>query len=85
MVIGGGDVSSLEEKKSEMAAEIIALMDWAHAESDKVIAKLKSEHKVLGLGGHQEEFAYIRETEKRRLKEIVDKYNLPLKTKLNLL
>ena len=78
-------MNSLEEKKIKMAEEIIALMDWAHAESDKVIAKLKSENKMLGLGGHQEDFAYIREAEKRRLKEIVEKYNLPLETKLNLL
>lgn len=78
-------MNSLEEKKIKMAEEIIALMDWAHAESDKVIAKLKSENKMLGLGGHQEDFAYIRETEKRRLKEIVEKYNLPLETKLSLL
>ncbi len=34
-------MNNLEQKKSEMATEIIALMDWGNSESEKVIANLK--------------------------------------------
>ena len=77
-------MNNLEQKKSEMATEIIALMDWGNSESEKVIANLKKKGTYLGLDGHREEFSYIREFERKRLAEIVKKYNLPPDTKLKL-
>ena len=77
-------MDSVEEKKAKMTAEITALIDWSVTEGDKVVAQLKQEGAIMGLDCHQERFAYIRETKKQRLKEIIDRYNLPLDTKLQL-
>ena len=69
----------LEERKRKATAEWKELIKWKNAEAEKVITQLKSEGAVMGLDGHKERFSYIRETEKKRLKEIAEKYNLPEK------
>ena len=75
---------TLEERQEASSEEIRELMKWEETESAKVIARLESEGKVLGLDGYPEDFAYIRETRNRRLKDIFAKYNLPPGTKLKL-
>ena len=73
---------SVEERKRKANAEWKELIKWKNAESEKVIYQLKSEGAIMGLDGHKERFAYIRETEKKRLKEIAEKYDLSV-PKLN--
>ncbi|MBQ9480102.1 MAG: hypothetical protein IJ668_08370 [Selenomonadaceae bacterium] len=75
-------MNDLEERKQKAMAEIKELVKWANAESDKVIAQMKSEGIKIGLDGHQERFAYIREIERRRMREIVAKYDLPYEVKI---
>lgn len=76
---------TLEERQESLSKEIRELMEWEELESKKIIEKLESEGKALGLDGYPEEFAYIRETRNRRWREILEKYkDLPPNTKLKL-
>lgn len=70
-------MSDLEKRKAKANEEYRDLIDWSILEGKKVIEQLKKEGAVLGLDGHQERFAYIREHTQKRLKEIIAKYNLP--------
>lgn len=76
---------TVSERQRAFSEEIRGLMEWEEAESEKVIARLKSDGKVLGLDGYPEEFAYIREERNRRWREILEKYrDLPPDTKIKL-
>ena len=68
---------SLEERKRKATQEWKELLKWERSEEDKVMEQLRSEGAVMGLDGHQERYAYIREIRNRRLKEIAEKYDLP--------
>ncbi len=70
-------MNDLEERKEKANEEYRELIRWAIREEEKVVEQLKKEGAVMGLDGHQERFAYIREYEKKRLKEIIAKYDLP--------
>ena len=70
-------LSSLEERKAAAVAEYNAVLEWSIKESNKVLDKMKREGRFLYLDGHGEEFAYIKETRRRRLEEIFNKYTLP--------
>ena len=69
--------SSLEERKRKATAEWKELIKWSVTESQKVSEQLDKEGAIRGLDTNKEAFAYIRETKKRRLKEIAEKYDLP--------
>lgn len=73
-------MSDLEKRKAQADAEYQDLLHWAVEEGKKVTEDLKREGAIMGLDGHQERFAYIKETVKARIKEIVWKYDLPNKT-----
>ena len=67
---------TLEERKAKAVAEYNAVLEWSIKESEKILEKMKREGQFLYLDGHGEEFAYIKETRFRRLKEIFNKYDL---------
>ena len=69
---------NLEERKRKATAEWKELIKWAVAEEMKVSKKLDEEGAIRGLDTNREAFAYIREIEKKRLKEIAEKYDLPI-------
>lgn len=76
---------TLEEREKALSSEIRELFDWEDRESNKVIARLESEGKKLGLDSYPEEFAYIREERNRRWRAILEKYkDLPPDAKLKL-
>ena len=68
---------NLEERKRKATAEWKELIKWSVTESQKVSEQLDKEGAIRGLDTNKEAFAYIRETKKRRLKEIAEKYDLP--------
>ena len=70
---------TLAERKAAAVAEYNDVLNWSIKESEKVIERLRSEGRLLYLDGHDEEFRYIKETRRRRLEEIFDKYDLPRK------
>ena len=70
-------MNDLEERKRQATQEWRELLARERAEENKVMEQLRREGAVMGLDGHQERFAYIRETRNRRLKEIAEKYDLP--------
>ena len=70
---------SIEERESKAKQEIEELLNWSVAESKKVSDRLDREGVVRALDTNREAFAYIREIEKKRLKEIAEKYDLPYK------
>lgn len=62
-------------------AEWKELMVWEATESMKVSERLDREGAVRSLDTNREAYAYIRETRKRRMIEIAEKYGLPHKLK----
>ena len=69
---------SLIEREEKAKLEIKELMRWAISEEDKVSRKLHEEGAIIALDTNREAYAYIREIEKKRLKEIAEKYDLPI-------
>ncbi|MBR2179552.1 MAG: hypothetical protein IJ862_04055 [Selenomonadaceae bacterium] len=72
-------IKSLKEREAKAKQEIEELLNWSVAESKKVSDRLDREGVVRALDTNREAFAYIREIEKKRLKEIAEKYDLPYK------
>ena len=72
----------LEERKRKANAEWKELIKWSVTESQKVSEQLDKEGAIRGLDTNKEAYAYIRETKKRRLKEIAEKYDLPYKVNI---
>lgn len=70
-------MNDLEKRKEKANEEYRELIQWAVSESQKVSEQLDREGAVRGLDTNQERFAYIYETAKKRLKEIITKYDLP--------
>lgn len=60
-----------------LSQELEKVSQWYNTESDKVIARLESEGKPIGLDGYVEEFAPIKAEVKRRLKLLREKYHAP--------
>ena len=82
LVIGSGNaMNDLEERKEKANAEYQELIQWVVSESKKVSEQLDKEGAVRGLDTNRERFAYIYETSKKRLKEIISKYDLPYEVK----
>ena len=73
---------NLEERKRKATAEWKELIKWSVTESQKVSEQLDKEGAIRGLDTNKEAYAYIRETKKRRLKEIAEKYDLPYKVNI---
>lgn len=79
-------MSTVEERAEAMSAELRLLMEWEQTESEKIIAQLKAEGKIIGLDGYPERFAYIRQERNRRLRTILEKYkDLPPDTEFYIL
>lgn len=70
-------MDNLEDRKIRAMSEYNEVSDWAIAESEKVVKRLKEQGVVMGLDGCRENFNYIREYKQKRLKEIIIKYDLP--------
>ena len=70
---------NLEDRKRKATAEWKELIKWAISEEDKVSRKWHEEGAIIALDTNREAYAYIREIEKKRLKEIAEKYDLPYK------
>ena len=73
-----------EERTENFSRELRDLMEWEEKENIKILNRLKNEGVVLGLDGHVEEFANIREARNQKLEKLIAKYNLPSGTKLKL-
>lgn len=85
IVVQKNTVTSTEERQKAFSEELKGLLEWERIEGEKVLTRLKSEGKVLGLDSYPEEFAYIREKRNQCWKEILEKYkDLPPDTKLKL-
>ncbi len=78
-------MNELEKSKLKADIEYQEVLKWAMEEEDKIYKKLKAEGKLeSGLDGNSEDYKYIYETVKWRMKEIIHKYNLPNKVKWSL-
>ena len=78
-------MSKLEEKKAKLIAEINALIDWEILEIEKVDEHLKKSKKFKqGLDANSESYLSIREERNKRLHDILNQYNLPKGTVLEL-
>ena len=77
--IGDGLVNeNLEERKRKANDEFHKLIKWANAESDKVSEQLDKEGAIRALDTNREAYAYIQDTFRKRVKEIAEKYDLPV-------
>ena len=68
----------LEERKRKANEEFHELIKWANAEEDKVSERLDKEGAVRALDTNREAYAYIQEIFKKRIKEMAEKYDLPV-------
>ncbi len=67
----------LETRKAKAVEEYQTVMEWSVYEMGKVMERLKENNAWEYLDGNKEAFAYIKEKRQQRLKEILEKYNLP--------
>lgn len=75
-------MNDLKERERLAMEEYKDLIRWANEEEDRVVERLKREgREILGLDTHREEFAYIKDIVRERLKEIIKKYDLPYEIK----
>lgn len=78
-------MNNVDEQIKAFSKELQLLMEWEEQESNKIIARLKKENKILGLDGYNEEFSNIRQERNRRLEKLYETYGkLPIGTKLKL-
>lgn len=82
MVIGGGDVSNSAVDYEQVKREYVSILQWASEECDKVLERLESEHKLVGLDANSEDFAHIHQERKKKVAALYDKYKLPPNTSL---
>ena len=68
----------LEERKRKANEEFHELIRWANAEEDKVSEQLDKEGAIRALDTNREAYSYIQEIFKKRIKEIAEKYDLPV-------
>ena len=78
-------MNNVDEQIKAFSKELQLLMEWEEQESNKIIARLKKENKILGLDGYTEEFSNIRQERNHRLEKLYETYGkLPIGTKLKL-